>query len=79
MPQFHFYLPKDLAERVRRVAEAADMPVSRYIAELVTREIGSDWPEGYFNEVIGSWAGEPLERPQQGEFEPREPLDHGTA
>jgi hypothetical protein len=75
MPQLHFYLPKDLAEKVRRVAEAADMPVSRYVAELVKREIALDWPEGYFEEVIGGWVGEPPERPPQGDFEIREPFE----
>lgn len=75
MPQLHFYLPKELADKVRRVAEAADMPVSRYIAELVTREIGSEWPEGYFKEVIGGWVGEPPERPSQGDFEFRESFE----
>jgi len=29
---------------------------------------------GFFEEVIGGWAGEPLERAEQGEFETRETL-----
>ncbi|MBW4684538.1 MAG: hypothetical protein KME40_05430 [Komarekiella atlantica HA4396-MV6] len=33
-----------------------------------------DWMPGFFEEVIGGWAGEPLERPEQGEFETRETL-----
>jgi hypothetical protein len=75
MPQLHLYLPEDVAEKVRRIAEAADMPVSRYLAELVKREVALDWPEGSFEEVVGSWVGEPPERPDQGEFEMREPID----
>lgn len=31
-----------------------------------------EWMPGFFEEVIGGWAGEPLERPEQGEFETRE-------
>ena len=27
------------------------------------------WPEGFFEEVVGGWKGEPLERPDQGWFE----------
>ena len=30
------------------------------------------WPEGYFEEIAGSFAGEPLERPSQGQHEIRE-------
>jgi hypothetical protein len=32
------------------------------------------WMPGFFEEVIGGWVGEPLERPEQGEYETREPL-----
>lgn len=26
------------------------------------------WPPGFFEETFGAWEGEPLERPDQGEF-----------
>ncbi|MBD2214707.1 hypothetical protein H6G27_33390 [Nostoc linckia FACHB-104] len=29
---------------------------------------------GFFEEVIGGWVGEPLERPEQGDYEIREQL-----
>ncbi|BCL38199.1 hypothetical protein [Nostoc sp. MS1] len=32
------------------------------------------WNPGFFEEVIGGWVGEPLERPEQGEYESRETL-----
>lgn len=32
------------------------------------------WMPGFFEEVIGGWVGEPLERPEQGEYETREHL-----
>jgi hypothetical protein len=32
------------------------------------------WMSGFFEEVIGGWVGEPLERAEQGEYETREPL-----
>ncbi|MDZ7955882.1 hypothetical protein [Nostoc sp. DedQUE09] len=32
------------------------------------------WMPGFFEEVIGGWVGEPLERAEQGEYETREPL-----
>jgi hypothetical protein len=31
--------------------------------------IDEEWPEGFFEEVVGGWKGEPLERPDQGWFE----------
>jgi len=69
------YIPDDLAERIQREAQSADMSVSRYLAELVRREMSPDWPEGYFDEVVGGWVGEALERPPQGNLEQREPLE----
>lgn len=32
------------------------------------------WMPGFFEEVIGGWLGEPLERPEQGEYEIREQI-----
>ncbi|MBD2415661.1 hypothetical protein FACHB389_31175 [Nostoc calcicola FACHB-389] len=32
------------------------------------------WMPGFFEEVIGGWVGEPLERPEQGDYEIREQL-----
>ena len=34
----------------------------------------SSWPAGFFENVIGGWQGEPLERPEQGVFEERDAL-----
>jgi hypothetical protein len=43
--------------------------------ELAPQEVDDNgWPIGFFETVIGAWVGEPLERPEQGEFEVREPL-----
>lgn len=32
------------------------------------------WTPGFFEEVIGGWVGEPLQRSEQGEYEIREEL-----
>jgi hypothetical protein len=32
------------------------------------------WMPGFFEEVIGGWVGEPLSRPEQGEYDMREQL-----
>lgn len=74
MPQLHFYVPESTADRIRQRARAAGVSVSQFIAELVRQEVDRGWPEGFFEEVIGGWQGEPLERPPQGEFEAREAM-----
>ena len=74
MPQLHLYVPKELAAEIARQARARGVSVSRYLADLVRREVGGGWPEGFFDEVPGGWVGEPLERPDQGTYELREEL-----
>lgn len=78
MPQLHFYVPDEVAERIRREAEAAHMPVSRYLASLVKRELLNEWPERFFEEAVGAWQGDPLERIDPGEAEERDPLFQGA-
>jgi len=75
MPQLHFYVPRDLAERIQHEAQTAKKSVSSYLADLVKREMAPDWPEGFFDEVVGGWRGEALQRPPQGEYERRISLD----
>jgi hypothetical protein len=71
MPQLHCYVKEELAEKLRVKAEHAHLSVSKYLALLVEKEVETQWPEGYF-ELFGTWQGEPLERPVQGEYETRE-------
>ncbi len=75
MPQLHCYVPSEMAEKLRRRAEAEGVSLSRYLAQVLSREIAHEWPVGYFDEVIGGWAGEPLTRPDPGEWENRKELD----
>jgi hypothetical protein len=77
MPQLNLYVNDELAERVRKAADEADLSVSRYLAELVQREIETEWPAGFFESVVGGWQGEPLERAPQGEYEARETFAPG--
>ncbi len=74
MPQLHLYLPEEIAKRVRAKASSRSVSVSRYLSDLVRREMGEDWPPGFWDQVVGGWAGETITRPPQGEFEPREPI-----
>jgi len=71
MAQMHFYIPDVFAEEIKRRAKDARLPVSRYLGDLVKREIGSGWPENYFERVIGGWQGGPLRRDFEGKYEQR--------
>jgi hypothetical protein len=74
MPQIYFYVSEQMAERVHQEAKAAGLAISQYLAKVVKREFHPGWPEGYFEEVVGGWQGEPLLREVQGDYETRDPL-----
>ncbi len=74
MAQLHFYIPDSVADTVKIKAEHAHLSVSKYLAELVKREVANQWPENYFDK-FGQWEGEPLQRPTQETMEQRETLD----
>ena len=71
MAQVCFYLSNEEEQRLQQRATAQGLSLSKYIAQLVRREIKTGWPEGYFEQVLGSWQGE-LERSPQGDYEIRE-------
>jgi hypothetical protein len=75
MAQLHCYLPDKEAEALRRRAERAGMSVSRYLAELARRDVESDWPPGYFEQIFGSDDIAPIKRGEAGEFEQRAGLE----
>ena len=75
MAQLHLYLPEDLAEKVRQRAASRRQSVSAYLAELVRGQIADAWPEGYFENVVGGWVGEPLQRPGSLDVETRDEID----
>lgn len=70
MAQLHCYVPEAIARQAQFRAAQAGVSVSRYLAELVKRDAGEGWPEGYF-ELFGQWQGEPLVRPDQWVVEER--------
>jgi len=69
MAQMHFYVPDDFAKLIRRRAKQANMPVSRYLVQLIRNELGSGWPDGYFDEIYGGWQGSGTPRKRAGETE----------
>lgn len=74
MPQLHLYVPDGIAKVLRQRARARGLTVSRYLAEIVRRDLGHGWPADFFDLVVGGWVGERLERPAQGEYEVRRSL-----
>ncbi|TXH67223.1 MAG: hypothetical protein E6Q83_18260 [Thiothrix sp.] len=72
MPQLHCYVPEDMAAQLQQKAERLHLSVSKYLALLIQKDIGNQWPEDYF-ELFGSWEGE-FVRPDQGKLEQREVL-----
>ncbi len=75
MGQLHLYLPDELAETVRQRARARGQSVSAYLATLVRSQFADAWPEGYFERVVGSWVGDPLERAEPLDAETRQEID----
>lgn len=73
MAQLHCYVSDEIAEKLDRKAKNAHLSTSKYLANLIKKEIGARWPKDYFD-TFGSWEGAPLERPDQGEYEPRQEL-----
>jgi len=74
MTRLTLELTEEVAAEVHRRAEGRGVSASRFVADLVQREIKSVWPERFFEEVVGGWQGEPLERPRQSILEERDPL-----
>jgi len=74
MPQLHLYVPEEVATTAKARAKAAGKSLSSYLADLVLNEVGGEWPEEFFDTVVGGWKGEPIERPKQVRAERRDRL-----
>jgi len=72
--QLHCYVSDELAEKFKKKAESAHLPVSKYLALLVKREVEQQWPSDFF-ECFGGWQGKAPQRPDQGSFEKRQDFD----
>jgi len=77
MGQITIYLDDNSERRLKRAAQSEGVPVSRWIAGLVEREIRAEWPHSV-RELAGAWDrdfpdGEQI-RAGDPEDSPREPL-----
>ena len=76
MPQLHFYVPDDVAQQIKARAAQAKLPISRYVADLVKRDVGQGWPERYFERISGAAEGATTIRYEpSGPTEERLPLE----
>jgi hypothetical protein len=46
MPQLFFSVERSLADELARRAADENLPLSQYLARLVSDQIQTDWPEG---------------------------------
>ena len=72
MPQLHLYVSDEVAETAKARAKAAGKSLSSYLADLVVTEVAGEWPDDFFEDVVGGWKGDPLERQKQGRLERRD-------
>jgi hypothetical protein len=69
MTRLTLELPEEVAAEAQRRAEGRGLSLSRFVADLVQREVHGGWPERFFEEVVGGWKGDPLVRPPQPPLE----------
>ncbi len=74
MAELCCFVPEVLARRVQERAEAAGVSTSQYLAELIRRDVGSGWPEDYFEQVVGGWQDDELARPEHAPVDARDVL-----
>ena len=75
MPQLHFYVPDDVAKQIKARAAQAKLPISRYVADLVKRDVGQGWPEDYFERISGAPEGAEIRYEPSGPPDERLPLE----
>lgn len=68
-------LEDELLSEIRQRAEEQGTTVSRYLANLIRREVHRGWPAGFFEEVVGRWQGSPCTRAPQGNLQHRGRFD----
>ncbi len=75
MPQLHFYVPEDVADQIKARAAQVKQPVSRYVAELVKRDVCQGWPKNYFDQISNAAKDTTISYEPPGLPEERLPLE----
>lgn len=73
MSQLHFYVPDEIENKLRLKAKQANLPLSKYLAEIAKKEAGIDaqWSEDYLA-LFDDGADASLQRPEQPPLEHRQ-------
>ena len=75
MPQLHFYVSDDVAGQIKARAAHPKLSVSRYVADLVKRDLSQGWPKDYFERKSCVVEDTPISYEASGLPEERLPLD----
>lgn len=51
MPQLQVSVDQETAQRIRLAAKSRGLSVSKYLAEILQRELGTGWPPGYLEAI----------------------------
>ena len=80
MTQLAIYIEDKLSEKLEKVVKASGKSKSKWIADVIKKELDDQWPENFFN-LAGSWKDnkDPDEiiqeiRDGSGTFEKREEI-----
>lgn len=63
MPQISLYVDKETMKRITRSARRDKKSVSAWVREHVVRESRGDWPDGFFDRIVGSARDTDLSEP----------------
>ncbi len=64
MTQIYLSVDQRTATELAARAAAKGQSLSKYLADIVRREVAEQWPDGYLRAVVGSCAADPLEEPE---------------
>jgi len=76
-------LKPDLIDKLKSLAEKNNRSLEEEVTAILEKALEIEveikpkyegWQQGFFEEVIGGWEGEPLVREPQPEYQEREPL-----
>ena len=54
MTQLAIYIEDKLSEKLEKVVKASGKSKSKWIADVIKKELDDQWPENFFN-LAGSW------------------------
>ena len=75
MAHLNIYLPDDVASALKRDANAAGLPLSRFVLSILPDgRHGEEWPPDFFDKACG-FLTENMEEPADAPPEPTEAVD----